>query len=363
MILENIEVLLELTRWKKQAMLTHGGTKLFNKAVNAGKAIYKGARLSKEAIGKLKDAGVVKSHADWSAGMNKGSENMVKKYGTRFEKYNPSEGAHFNQTTNSIHAGDNPRQKRHEAREAVEYHKNPKLPQSRIYDKLGRIGNHWSPKVLQDEKKHTDTLKTIYPDKLNKDDISSIKFRKKHGEYKPFVQNLKNKDIINFDRLRNKSYNDEIQKLKNAKTRNASRQKKVWDMMYNAATVAKNKPVEHDVNIKKYDQNALDRAKSLTSKIEDIEKKNSEDNKPISQRTLDLKSRKLKAKKILYAIKDKLNDRGPKLNYKLKSLDLERISNVHSKLLDKDMDINKKIMKTNKPSGNIEINTHTKKLS
>lgn len=215
-LLEIDNLVFELARWKKQALLTHGGTKVLGKAIDAGKALYKGARLSKEALDKLEKAGVKKSHTDYMSGFEKGTDNIINKAGykvkeTRFmRKNNP---AITNANTKTIHLRKNtpgmPLIKRHEADEARQFEKskdyvlkksrgfeiiNPAKLTTKFTNKNKLVGIHVNEKILQNEKKNIDSLKSLYKEERKPNEVIK-QFRKKSGEYGNAVMNTSTKKI------------------------------------------------------------------------------------------------------------------------------------------------------------------------
>lgn len=200
MISDNIKdliILYEAARWKKQAGLTHGGTKTFGKIISPRSALYKQPRLSKESVQKIRDTGIIKPEAEHMAGFEYGTKKIADKAEAKINV-----GDNSSHIQKNIYTSTDPIATRHEAYEARAYKTNPKLNMF-LFNKQNQIGTHVGPSVLKGEKRDVDMHKVLYGNKINTSlDIG----RKKTQEYKDRIQNLNDSDLV---KTINNSYNKE----------------------------------------------------------------------------------------------------------------------------------------------------------
>jgi len=220
MILQEINNLIfEMSRWKKQALLTHGGTKILGKSINPNKAIYGQSRLSKDALQKLEDVGIKKSYDSYIKGFNAGTYNKAKSANSKITIDNNSKsntsgfdiermtGSNANNLPMQISlnrkAINNPLISRHEADEAVETKRiMRKVPHTDMstslthFTKKGELqGIHASEKILQNEAKNRQMLYSLYGDKIRPINKEHDIYRKNSGEYSDKILKTKTKDI------------------------------------------------------------------------------------------------------------------------------------------------------------------------
>jgi hypothetical protein len=207
MILQDIDsLILEAARWKKQAGLTHQGTKSFGKKVGKNTALYGQKRLSKDSLERIRQAGIIKPESEYDAGINYGTKQIALKSGVK-KIQSDEEHPHWNPETKTIHTSGQTLATRHEALEAREGNPKSKPPLHFLVKKGRIIGYHNSPKVIQDEKRLGDQYKTLY----NKPFSHNLQRQRKNtGQYRDFIQNLSSRKIKLDDEAKDRTF------LKNA---------------------------------------------------------------------------------------------------------------------------------------------------
>jgi hypothetical protein len=232
MIIQEIDTLLqEITRWKKQAFLTHGGTKILGTQVGKNSAIRGQSRLSKDSLERIRQAGIIKPKDEYQAGINYGSRQIANKAGVK--RIVSDKSSFYDAEKNQIHTQGDPISTRHEAYEARSQQNRPAA--HRIYRGETLVGNHNSPSVLRAEKRLHDQHKTLYGTSI---DPSLTHFRKRSKEYGSFVQNVSDKDINKAEQSRRKLINDrETVTRDNYKVvdRLKRRQRQLADRSFNAS--------------------------------------------------------------------------------------------------------------------------------
>ena len=251
--IKNLIILYEATRWKKQAGLTHGGTKTFGKIISPKSTLYKQPRLSKESVQKIKDAGIIKSEAEHMAGFEYGTKKIADKAGAKIKVGNDTGFTSDNQII--INQNRNAMSTRHEAYEARANNANPKMTMF-LYNNGIQIGSHVGPSVLRGEKRDVDMHKVLYGNNIDRR-LNMI--RKKTQEYKDRIQNINDSDLVKIingrydkERIkRNKELfqlqNNEI-KLKTKLDISNNLQNKIFNSMIDSGNRGKNLVKHQEIN-------------------------------------------------------------------------------------------------------------------
>jgi hypothetical protein len=159
--------------------------------------------ISKKNIEKMKKSGALKSKEDYYKGIDRGSDNIIKKHHGKVNydsEFATKNGAQYRIATNSIELPstdkytrynlismktkkqvkkDEPISKRHEAYEMASAHKGRLGIKITKFKKIG-VGKHRSIDVLRNEKRDSDFASKVYNNYQEKD---RRKFRKSSGEY------------------------------------------------------------------------------------------------------------------------------------------------------------------------------------
>jgi hypothetical protein len=142
-------------------------------------------KLSPEQVEKLKKSGIVKPEEEYLAGLNKGSQNIINRYGVKFKRKNPtsfkrSSGSSKGQSTmtgakysaakktitipKSMTGAEYAAAKRHEVDEVRAIEKLKRKFKITNKDILGnaRYHSHFSPEVLANERKYLTMINRLY---------------------------------------------------------------------------------------------------------------------------------------------------------------------------------------------------------